>query len=899
MTKKRITAFLLMLVMLVTSISVTMAENAEETTPIAEAPVELLDTAEFRALYAMGFLGDEMAEAAKDTLITRAQFTGYLFKLSGYTVTEHKTSEIPFLDVSLATPYYNEICTMYQMGIVNGTEPEKFSPNAHVTYSQACKLIIDVLGYRSYAELKYGEYPEGYVMMAAELELDEGVKNIKWNAELTAEDAATMLYNAGMAEVMAFSGINEFGNPTYGTDGTTLFQKSDIYYAQGTMQSNGICSIIEQSPIDGVTVIDGQNFVSADYDLSDLLGTKIKYFYRDDKVSKKLLWASIDERYSQMLELKAEDLAVASPEYSLTNIVYYEADGDTESAKINQLADIIYNNSRCGIPLIEDVKPMAGTIRLIDNNDDEYYDVVIVEEYENMFVRNVSSDKNHLMGKYSKTIRLDSYDYVRIVKDGVEIEPADIGSNVVISYIENKEKTRIYMYVTNDKHKGEMEQMRTSRGRSIYKFEDGEYRLSYKYMEILNDESVYAITPTVGKEYIYYLDMAGEIAEVQLSDTDMQYALLMSARAPEAYEDAEAYARLLLLDGSKVSGVIEKKVTVNGERKTGAEFLNDARLFENDKFKVQVVKVAFGEDGNLAQIDFAKNIIGDTENYPYGYDPTSFTLNYKGDVTYVNHDGYVLFNHLYSVKNDTAVFVHRSDLEESEPYEVRNRSYSWLGTSEELYDIAEDMTIGAVFTRSYNGKGAQGYGNETNSMLVDEISYVYEDDREVKQISGYMGSTYSSITEYEPGDIPDTVKHGDLVKLALLDNKVAKVEVSISAEEFANKATKVVGTGTHGSVRSEIFAPLYSVSSYGITVFTPSDWISKYGTLLTAGRGSSVTVSVTIYDVKNDEISKGDIYDVYQVYSANAKGELPDSDEVMIYMRMRYETVREIVLVRY
>ena len=180
MMKKRITAFFVMLVMLMTSISVTYAENAEETAPIAETPVEVLDTEEFNALYAMDFVGDELLNTDKNTLITRAQFTGWLFKLSGYSLNEYKASEIPFRDVSIVTPYYNEICTMHALGVVNGTDPDMFSPDAHVTYAQACKLIIDVLGYRSYAEIKYGEYPEGYVMMAGELEINDGVKDVKW-----------------------------------------------------------------------------------------------------------------------------------------------------------------------------------------------------------------------------------------------------------------------------------------------------------------------------------------------------------------------------------------------------------------------------------------------------------------------------------------------------------------------------------------------------------------------------------------------------------------------------------------------------------------------------------------------------------------------------------------------
>lgn len=350
MNKKRITAFLLMLVMLATSFSVTMAENTEETTPIAEAPVELLDTAEYHALYAMGFLGDEMADVAKDTLVTRAQFTGWLFKLGGYTLTEYNTPEIPFIDVSLATPYYNEICTMCEMGIVNGTEPERFSPDSHVTYAQACKLIVDVLGYRNYAEIKYGKELESYAMMAGELDIDDGVKNVKWNTELTAENAVQMLYNAGMTEVLAFSGTDANGNIKYDTDGTTLFAKgNNIYSAKGTLQSSGICSVIGEEPRDGISVIDGINF-ECDEDFSDLVGCKVDYFYRDDKVSQTLLWAAADTRFSNVLVLDAKDLVASSPDYTLMyefkKVLEYVNDNVNEKISLTETAEQ-FGYSKC------------------------------------------------------------------------------------------------------------------------------------------------------------------------------------------------------------------------------------------------------------------------------------------------------------------------------------------------------------------------------------------------------------------------------------------------------------------------------------------------------------------------------------------------------------------------
>ena len=910
MNKKRITAFLLMLAMLITSFSVTYAENAEETTPVQETPVELLDSDEFHALYTMGLLGEEMVNADKKTYITRAQFTGWLFKLSGYPLTEFTASEMPFRDVSVVSPYCNEICTMYQLGIVNGTDPDMFSPDAHVTYAQACKLIIDVLGYRQYAEIKYGEYPEGYVMMAGELEINDGVKDVKWNTELTAENAVTMLYNAGLAEVFAFSGVDKNGNPTYETDGTTLFEKgNNIYIAKGTLQSDGESSVVGEEIMDGIAIIDGVHYTAADADLSRLVGCKVTYYYRDDEVSKKLLWATLDKNFTNMLELKAEDLVAASPEYSLTNIVYYEENGDIESAKVNPMADVIYNNSRCGVPKVADIKPISGEIRLIDNNDDEIYDVVIVKEYQNLYVKQTSTDGHHIIGKNSKTIDLDTYDTVKIMKDGEEIEPLLIGSDVVISYVENKAKTKIYIYVSSEKIKAKLNSLRASRGRALYNIDGKEYRLSNTYAKLLEDTNVYAITPVIGREYTYYFDITGEIAEIQETTANMQYALLMSARPGEPYEDCEAYVRLLLPDNSKVTGEITKKFTVNGKKMTGAEFLADPHLInEYNEFNVQVVKVLFNNEGILTKLDFANDIrnatdpVSGEELYPYGYDSENFSLDHSDTGSSIREqDSYIMCKTRYMITPETVVFVKWEDSEESEPYEVKTLYAMSTGTYyKALYDITEDMSVSAVYRE---GLSAGSSWISESSMLVDEIDYVYENDQEVKRVSGYLGNKYTQIPESKPGVFPDDLKRGDFIRIAHQDRKAVNIVKEMKAEDFLDRTPRVIkttGSSSYDDKRSTCFVPLYSTSPYCLTIFTPSEWQASCGRIMSVGRSLGHRISVVVYDLANDEMHIGDMNDVLQIYSPNKNGELPGIyDDTMVYLRTTWMSVVEILLVRY
>lgn len=917
MKNKRIFALLMTLVMLCTSFGAVYAENTENTEASAEEVVITpLDTDEFYALYAMGFIGDELLETDKDAYITRAQFTGYLFKLAGYPLNSYNTDAIPFIDVNTTTPYYNEICTMYEMGIVNGTDPNMFSPDAHVTYSQACKLIIDVLGYRTYAEVQYGEYPQGYVSMAAELDINDGVKNVKWNSELTADDAVTMLYNAGMTELMAFSGVGESGSPTYSTDGTTLFEKNDIYYAEGTMESDGILSI-KGEPSYGTTVISGISYESADTDLSEFVGCKVKYFYRDNGLSKKVLCATIDKRYSNMLEFNALDLAVTSSEYTLKNIVYYEDDGTTDSAKINPQADVIYNNTRCGIPTLDDIKPMTGTMRLIDNNDDEIYDVVIVYEYDNLFVTHIVEEKEQIFAKYNKTIDFADYDIVKIIKDGKEVTINDIDNQSIVSYIENKEKTKIYLYPVNESYKSVVKSSKIMRGRDFYLLDSGTYCISNAYKAVIDNPKEYAVSPEIGKEYKFWLDIFGEIAEVQMVSEGLQYALLMSVRAGEPYEDYTAYTRLLMPDGSKVTGAIDKKISVNGERKTGEQFLKDTRLYEDGIYAegkecmVQVVQVEFDNEGNLKTLNFASDTSAQVDPvtqeplFPYGFDISTFSCDYIGDdKRVINRDSYILLDNKYLVTDNTVVFGKWSGMDTTEPYVVGTKNTLGDGTYDTYaYDVNENMEVAAVYRAS--GLGTKGM-YQTNTLVVDEIDYVLsDDDEEVKRISGYMGKSYTSFVESEPGAIPASVGHGDLVKVSVYDGKLTNVHVMLSYEDIKNKNTQVVKdtdgeTNGYSAEDTWVFAPVYRMDTNSTTIMVPTDWEDSVGgPILTSPRGDS-SVTMIVFDVKNDEIYVGDSYEMYHKYTVLADTTVPeDSDEVMVYMRMRYITAKEIILMVY
>ena len=919
MNKKRILSLMMALVMMLTSFTLVSAENTEAVATDAEVTVEEvmvpLETEEYKALYAMGFLGEETAEMDALEYVTRAQFTGWLFKLSGYTLAEHKTEDIPFIDVSTATPYYNEICTMCEMGIVNGTDPNMFSPKAHVTYAQACKLIMSVLGYKTYTEARYGEGLNGYISMAVELEIDDGVKNLKADSELTAEDAMTLLFNAGNAEVMKFSGINEFGTPIYETKGATLFESNDIYYNEGIMMSNGVASLESEDVAANTTIIGKESYVSADVDITNLLGCMVKYYYRDDKVERKLLWATEHTRFNTSVDLRAIDLARDDAGYTIENIVYYDRNGKKDSYRVSPVAIVLYNNSLYHIPTVNIMKPQTGTMKLIDNNDDEIYDIAIIEEFNNIFISGVSTVNNAIIDKYGDTLELSKYDFVKIMKDGVEIDFAEVPINALASYIEDADGTKIYIYITTASATGQLKSIDTKRGNPQYTFEAGTYRVSSTYNNRMKDyrdyvaakasqtpstvtlqPAYYAVNPQPGRTYTYYLDIDGEIANIDAPVAEKQYAFLMSAKEGPEYEDGIVYTRLLLSNGSKVSAIAKKKLIVDGERENAAEII--ARASTRGSFEPQVIMIVMNDEGYITEVDFAKNSTN-TSEYPYGVNSEEFSLDADGSMFLRNNEGYNMIAQKWMVYSNVVVFQKVNGLDDPEPYRTGNIGDigSNQTTAMKLYDIREDLTVSAVYQP--DAINAEQMWIE-GVMLVDETDIIYKDGYEVRRVSGYCNGAYQQLSEIKPGVLPADTSRGDMIEISTYENGITAVKRIMKLSELkSNKTPRVITGANADSNPSTCFAQLYNATEKAVTVLTPPEWKSK-GNITAFGFRGNYKILVQVYDTRTDEMYTADIADIHQIYKTRADGSLPDSDNlVMAVVMARYTSVRELILILY
>ena len=638
----------------------------------------------------------------------------------------------------------------------------------------------------------------------------------------------------------------------------------------------------------------------------------VKYYYRDDKVEKKLLWATEHERFNSMVSLNAIDLIPNDIAYSKTNVVFYDRNSKKDSYRVSEVAIVLYNNALYHIPTDGIMKPQTGTMRLIDNNDDDVYDIVIIEEYNNVFVKGISTINNAIVDKYGDTLELNKYDFVKIMKDGKEITFSEIPANSLASYIEDRDQTRIYIYITTGSHTAQLKSVDTKRNNPYYVFEDGSYRVSSTYNRRIADYRAYilakenpsatavpvpyAVSPQPGKTYTYYLDMGGEIAEIQAPVAEKQYAFLMSAKKGPEYEDGIVYLRLLLSNGSKVSAIAKKKLIVDGARENATEII--ARASAGGSFEPQVVMVVMNDEGYVTEMDFAANCTSRAD-YPYGFNLEEFSLDEDGNLFLRNNEGYSMLAQKWMIYKDVVVFQKVNGIDDPEPYRVG--AAGDIGSNQtasmKVYDVREDLTVSAIYIP--DKINAQDMWLE-GVMLVDETDIVYKDGYEVRRVSGYCNGAYQSLSETKPGVLPDDISRGDMLEISTYNNSITAIKRIMSMQELkTNKNPRVFAGSDPNSNPATCFATLYNATQQAVTVLTPPEWDS-YGEICAFGFRANYNILVQVYDTRTDEMYTADIADIHQIYSSRADGSLPDSENlVMAVIMSRYTSVRELILILY
>ena len=268
---------------------------------------------------------------------------------------------------------YIEYCT--QLGIVAGDGTGKFNPNATVTGSEAAKMLLVALGYKSEIEGFTGaNWALAVNTRGSQKGLYNGL-NIVVDQGLTRDNAAQMVYNALDAKVVEYSytlvtdGSSLSSSPTLKNDGTKslLEDKFNAVKVEGVVVANEVANLTATSE-KGSSLEKGKTslIITNDDDQNTYTGTKtfavstgmddlarsvVVYVKKDANSTKaEVLGSAITSIDNKVVKDNSKDtIATVADDNKLTlnngtkmafnyaNLVSYNKDLDTTTAGVEKI----------------------------------------------------------------------------------------------------------------------------------------------------------------------------------------------------------------------------------------------------------------------------------------------------------------------------------------------------------------------------------------------------------------------------------------------------------------------------------------------------------------------------------------------------------------------------------
>ena len=864
------------------------------------------DAVYYEAVTTLNSLGilelDEKEGFKPDSSVTRAEFASIITKILGMdNLLNEQTKVSKFIDVpvtNLASKYINNV---FELGLMEGYG-DKFGPEEFITYEQAIKVIINSLGYTIVANGK-GGYPTGYLMVASE-------KNITKKIDLAVgkyakrSDIAQMIFNALDVDLMNINSFNINGSYKVTPGQTLLSEKMKVIKGTGQVTANYTTKLKGKSTLKKDEVEIGGNLYKIGHtNANNLLGYQVTYYSKEENDQDVLLAIQKDKK-SGVVKVNSEDI---NADTNLSRFAFWKNDGDRQPEKLDldKNASVIYNGEYYPEATDGNLKPLSGSVVLLDSNGDNLYDVIFVSSYETYVVDNVDVNTKRIYFKYDASfngnafIELDSNDSsykFTLQNNNKDIELKDIKEWSVLSIVQSVYDIdkKLLVIVTNNTIKG----IATEKNN-----DENKIGIDAKIYKVLNDLDFNNIK--LDTKYTFYLDFQDKIVAFEqdpLKNNNYAY-LVKTSYEPQGVKDYGSF-RLFTANGKFINLDGTDKIKFNGETKqaNGNEWTSTtvATVLYNSP---QLITYKKNSEGKICELNTAhNNSISNDPNY-LGFSKDEFSLDYVRDTSVAHTPAQririvnsLVFDSKYYVTDHTILFMIPSDIQAEKDYFIGSGSDIQETIPKiNLYDATEDFSVNvAVCLGISNTTG----GTLSNLLLIDKVTNVVNIDGEnvykIYGLSNKGSTTYNCVSDnlvdtsqswVSSGTKTSDLKQGDMIVVFL--NGSGKVKnFRVIYHSGSNQGYYESG----GAASNDI---------HGDNYYAYAKVINKGGTSVlfnSSGNGTDMTLNknimfgksnffVCIYDSQNKKVSMATASDIQ-------KG---DNIVIGVY---RTDSVKCIVIIR-
>jgi len=690
---------------------------------------EVADSTKISLMKSLGIFDEEIKGTDK---ITRASILGAMLKLKEYPGGFDVPSEKLFEDVEPTHPYASDIAAAKALGIIAGDNTGYYYPDNEVSYEQAVKMLVSVMGYTSVAEIN-GGYPDGYIKVAGDLKITKGVSGSELS-DFTYETLASLIVNALEATVVDRPSVDKNGNFIYETNGKMLLDRLELIKVQGIVTENGYTTLTSPHALKNNDACIGNFDV---YDSNNLLNEYLGYnvcAYVDNSETETdgVVYYVYPEK-NEVITIATEDITDA--DFSDTVWTYHEGTKN-KKIKMEQYPDFIYNGLACEEYNIKLITEGCGEVTLINNDTDADFDVVVCNSYYDVLVSGVDVEKEEIYDLLAQSLKLDESEYT-IIKKGekIGIEALSEWDSLMVYDSDFKKNQsggfRVVNILVNDETVyGAISAINSDDEGTSVKIDGKTYKVS-EYL--INSTSGKITPPALGADGNFILNAKNVIVGYNVSSLSIaqkEFAYLTHA-AWEKNEEA-AYIKVYNERDEFVTYKISNKnIKINGSSVKPENILN--ALLEGSGSIYQMVTVQTDEEGNLVSIDTPyKGKNEGTYSLTSGYQcEKGETLRYK--------TGTRAFQDKILISADTKVFCVPSDKSDKDGYEIvdysifeNDKSYKVEGYTQSENELLAPVLLYETNDIAYDLSPAY-------LIFVEEIYTAVDDDDEVSQFLEGMG----------------------------------------------------------------------------------------------------------------------------------------------------------------
>lgn len=701
-----------------------------------------------------------------ELMVDRGLFAKLAVCFSGYSL---GGEDSVFVDIE-ESEYKHYINSAYNCGYISGVDETNFAPDLAITYEQAIKIIMTILGYAPVAQEK-GGYPSGYMRVASECKIMNNTSAA--GNSLNMQNAMILLYNAAHTDIMQLGSLGTSYEYVVNDGKTILTENFDIYTCEGIINRTAYTDLLAQdSGIErGMVSIGELVFDVNGTNAEDYLGYYVTLYYKasDNHSDYKTLYVDVNDS-----ETKSEVFEnIQNIEIDGNLVKYYEDGALLKKMHVSSTASFIKNGKLSAMSINDLKKIEKGRVELICNDGDKTADVVRVTEYETHIVSGVSESSGIIITQDKSSIEVDSsdndYDF-SIVRDGENVSLSEIVPESVILVAQSEGKGRNLKTILAGSIS--IQGVVHEKGTDTVIVDARRYKVDKDVLDNID----------AGKNYCFEVDALGYIAYAFV-ENDFVYGYIYNIFK----ENIRDIGCLIFTENDRWVGIyFNDHVRLNGKRvdkEAAYDFLTES-LAENKMIRYTV-------DGNahIKTIETSQSIAPGSAEENEAIANDLFRKSISGSAVYKS--GAFSFGGQFFVDGSTKIFLIPSDINKDKfgvssiSELVNDKSYSITA-----YDIDEYLTAGMVVIMD----DKQLLGSSSKMLIVKSGAggvILNEEDEPVPSIKGYWKGDLISLPvkigdDYVNQNDYNDLKKGDIIQFTY-DNKGNVINIlPHKADEYGN-----------------------------------------------------------------------------------------------------------------